>query len=683
MSNDSDINNKTQRIYWIISLIFIVLGVSLQALTLLYWNRVIEPRLRLEAQSQANILASSQSEKLADALVSSRRDKRKTVLTETINEILLFSDPATYNPYFLGLDLDLDYDVISSQAGSLNLSLGKKRCEDCILSTNALFSPATDELIGVVNFRVNNFFFKNLSRDVKTTLMRQSQVVLLLLIVVWMVIIFLIKAINRCRHKAEVANRTKSVFLANMSHELRSPLNAIIGFSQLMSRDPHISTEHKKNLSIINKSGEYLLELINDVLEISKIEAEKSTVNKKVFDFHATLNSLEEMVRLRAEKKNLQLLVERQGEVPRYLQSDEKKIRQILLNLLGNAIKFTDKGRVVLRIIGNRTGKGSGAREEYSLQFEIEDTGPGISPEDIEVLFEAFTQANGSLSKQEGTGLGLSISRQFVMQLGGDLTVDSKVGEGSTFTFIIPVQTANPDDIEPVKTTKRVVGIQTTINAGMDTKFRILVVDDHDENRQLLCTLLKQVGFFVQEAQNGKQAIELNESWQPHLIWMDMRMPEVDGYEATKTIRAKARKNRPVIIALTASAFEEDRKEVLAVGCDDFVRRPFREPEIFEIMAQHLGIRYIYENGTNAYVEEKEKTGLSRTSIKAALQNLPEDTVKELRYAAELSDMDQIEQIVTDISEKDKALAIVLKEYVDTFQYDMILALLDQEEKSE
>lgn len=678
MKIDSDIQRKSRGTNWFITLVFIILGVSLFAMTMLYWNKVLEPRLKREAQSQANILAHSLAVRLAQVISSNQPGKLLPLLEETTNEVFLFADPQTSIPFLVGLDLDLDYEVIAAPVGSLNISKGERNCRECFLSTVALYSPASDELMGIARFRVNNAFFKDLSRDVKNTLMAQAQLVLVLLFIVWGLIMYLVKTINRSRYQAEIANRTKSAFLANMSHELRTPLNAIIGFSQLMRRDPDFSAEQKENLSIINRSGEYLLELINDVLELSKIEAAKSSVMEEVFDIHATLDSLEEMVRLRAEKKNIQLLVTRHESVPHYIKSDEKKLRQILLNLLGNAVKFTEKGQIVLRI-GTENHKMVNEGDVFSLRFEIEDTGPGIPLTDRERLFEAFTQAEGGLRKQEGTGLGLSICRQFVRQLGGEINVESIAGKGSIFTFTIRVCAASATGVKPHETTRKVVGIKAKDTDTRNGQYRIVIVDDHHENRVLLRMLIEQVGFSVKEAENGLQAVEINEFWKPHLLWMDMRMPEMDGYEATRRIRERGSDQQPVVIALTASAFEEDRQKVLAAGCDDFVRRPFHEYEIFEKMRQHLGVEYVYESGPQSEGAKVKVNGISRESICRAILALPENRVKDLRSAAELSDMEKIDQVVAKISETDTNLAQVLKGYVESFQYDKILNLLDNE----
>ena len=383
-------------------------------------------------------------------------------------------------------------------------------------------------------------------------------------------------ALATAKEKAEVANRAKSEFLANMSHELRTPLNAILGFSQLMERDSNLSSPQRNSLGIINRSGEHLLNLLNDVLEMSKIEAGRTTLTTTAFDLLLLLQTLQEMFQIRATAKNLSLQFDLAADVPQYILSDESKLRQILINLLGNAIKFTQVGGVILTVAQLNTIEPD--RNCQQLIFKVQDTGKGIKETEKEGVFEPFVQTATGTQSEDGTGLGLAISRQFARLLGGDLTFTSVVGRGSTFALEITVEIAKSYQLQASLDKPRVIGI-----APNQSQYQILVVDDKEANRELLVKFLITVGFQTRTATNGREAIAISQQWQPDLIWMDMRMPIMDGYEATRQIKAHPSGKKPIIIALTATAFEEERGKILDVGCDDFVRKPFKEEDIFGV----------------------------------------------------------------------------------------------------
>ncbi|MCG8364155.1 MAG: ATP-binding protein [Pseudanabaenales cyanobacterium] len=552
--------------------------------------------------------------------------------------------------------------------------------------------------------------------------------------------------------EAEAANRAKSKFLANMSHELRTPLNAILGFTQLLTRASSINPVQLQHLAIISRSGEHLLTLINDVLEMSKIEAGRITLNESSFDLYRLLNSLEEMLRIKADAKGLHLIFDLSPDVPQSVKTDEGKLRQILINLLGNGIKFTQTGSVVLRVrtgtedwglrtgnagvrrqppdVKSRQARKSGSsrqpplpaeqsptaigrqliariensklkiqnlkakiqntlRAEQSstklkpqtshcstLIFEVSDTGPGIESADLERLFEPFVQTQSGQKKQQGTGLGLAISRQFVRLLGGDLTVNSTPGQGTVFAFDIRICPADLADIATQQPTRQVIGL-----APNQPRYRILIVEDKWENRQLLVKLLEPLGLAIREAANGQEGVDLWRTWQPHLIWMDMRMPVMDGYEATKQIKSHLRGHATVIIALTASAFEESRSVILAVGCDDFVRKPFREKVIFEKMAQHLGVQYIYANGSQpSAVSSQQSEQANGYALRAkSLSVMSDQWVADLRQAAIQVDADLIFQLVDQIPPAHITLAQGLAELARNFCFDEIIELTQGE----
>jgi light-regulated signal transduction histidine kinase (bacteriophytochrome)/DNA-binding NarL/FixJ family response regulator len=489
------------------------------------------------------------------------------------------------------------------------------------------------------------------------------------------------RSLQEARDAAEAANRAKSTFLANMSHELRTPLNAILGFTQLMARDTTLSPEHLENLRIVGRSGEHLLSLINDVLEMSKIEAGRSTLYEYTFNLHSLLQDMADMFQLRAEDKGLQLLIEKDPNLPPYIYADESKLRQVLINLLSNAIKFTWEGGVTLRArrqidrevkeqghaaqeIGNAV---SGVAPTCWLQFEVEDTGVGIAAHEVSTLFETFTQTSSGQEAREGTGLGLALSRQFVRLMQGDITVKSAPGYGSTFAFDVQVSLSEPEDAPATAPARRVVGLAT----GQQT-YRVLIAEDRWDNRKLLIKLLEQVGFEVQSAPNGQEAVTIWESWNPHLILMDMRMPVMDGYEATRQIKGTTRGHATAIVALTASVFEEERAIVISAGCDDLIRKPFRHADIFDVLIKHLGVRFVYEEQTTGKIgEEASSSALTTDALKA----LPSELVSELHHASRIGNVKLIINLIERIREQNEAMAEELMYLVDLFRFEQIAAM--------
>jgi signal transduction histidine kinase/CheY-like chemotaxis protein len=469
--------------------------------------------------------------------------------------------------------------------------------------------------------------------------------------------------LRQAKDEADAANRAKSAFLANMSHELRSPLNAILGYTQLMQRDTSLRPEQWDYLNTINRSGEHLLDLINDVLEISKIEAGHTTLASVTFDLHTLLQDLYNQFRMSTDARNMQFDMVGMDQVPRYVVADENKLRQVLINLLGNAVKFTEEGGIAMRV-AMKDGNQSGIR----LMVEVDDTGVGIGEDELDKLFRFFEQTASGIQSKSGTGLGLAISRNYVRMMGGDLTVTSRLGEGSTFRFEIDLQVGKESDLRGKPQQRRVIGLVPGQHAS-----RILVVEDNRESRSLLVKLLEQVGFNVREAENGEKAVEIFENWMPDLIWMDIRMPVMDGLEATRRIKASGGGASVKIAALTASAMEEERESILAAGCDDFVRKPYRESEIFHVMAKHLGLKYLYEVEADEAAVAQLETDLSSQR----LATLPVDLHDELLKAVRELDTTRILEVVEQIARQDAPIAAVLEKIAGSLDYGRLLALLE------
>jgi signal transduction histidine kinase/CheY-like chemotaxis protein len=468
-------------------------------------------------------------------------------------------------------------------------------------------------------------------------------------------------ALERARDDADRANRAKSIFLANVSHEIRTPMNAILGFGQLLERDPELSAPNLDRVRKILASGYHLLELINNVLALSKIEAGRVELAVTSFDFHETVLGVGAMVRPSIADKGVSFRIEGLEASPRYVRGDAGKLRQILLNLLDNAAKFTPAGTVVLRIA---LAPGQGSR----LKFEVEDTGVGIAASELARVFEPFEQASSGKLAVTGTGLGATISRDFARLMGGELHVESELGRGTKFTLTLPLEPARAADIEPAEPKGFVLDV-----GERPAPLKLLVVDDEPDNRALLREILEKPGVQIAEAGDGASAVESFLRFGPDLILMDVKMPRMDGVEATRRIRSALNGAKVPIVMLSASVFEEDREQVLATGGNEFIAKPFREGDIWDALERQLGLTL-----TRAPLAAPSQRGQALPS-RADVQRLGPETLHSLRQAIELGYLNRVAALVADVAPEHRPTATALARLAAEFEIETLVRLLAEE----
>lgn len=475
--------------------------------------------------------------------------------------------------------------------------------------------------------------------------------------------------VEEARILAEKLAQSKTIFLANMSHELRTPLNAILGFAQILQRSSALTDQDRRNVETINRSGGHLLELINDILDMSKLEEGKLAIELGAFDLHQLLEDLEGMFALAARRQQLDFRIERAANVPRVVRCDELRLRQVLINLTGNALKFTERGSVLVRVEASAlTG---GARPQMLVTFRVTDTGKGISREEVGDLFQLFMQTEAGRHSRRGTGLGLALSQRFVGLLGGRIEVESEPGRGSTFWFGLPMELV-PE--EPAAATQALPKRAALVEAKGRGK-KMLVVDDSAENRDVLLQFLRGLGFEAEAAADGAEGVARWQAWQPDLVWMDLRMPVMDGYEACRRIRelaAAAGQARPAIVAITASSLEGGSLLGEEAGFSAYAPKPFRAADLCALMTRLLGVKF-EETAPEEPIREPP-AGDSAAELAA----LDPALRQQLLHAATVADFEVAQAVIEQLSAARPAAAAALREQLEAYRFDRIQTMLTE-----
>jgi signal transduction histidine kinase/DNA-binding response OmpR family regulator len=493
--------------------------------------------------------------------------------------------------------------------------------------------------------------------------------------------------LKKAQEILEATSYSKSSLLADMSHELRSPLNGILGFTQIMQRDRLTTRSQQENLAVISRSGKQLLSVINDVLDLSKVEANRLNLEDDSFDFHRWLDSIAEIFKSQADDEKSPLLLLKDQSLPQYIRTDERRLHQVLINLIDYSLKFTQAGCVTLRVSSMVTSSSPitntqkiasvNNQEQMNICFEVENTECSISSAELSALFDPWIKTERKRKFHEHSTLSLPISRKLARLMGGDVTVQSNSQQGVVFKLNIKAQAGIVEKVKIQPQTNRIIGLEPD-----KPNYRILVVDDSKTSRQIMLELLEPLGFEVQEAINGQEAVDVWLKWQPHMIWMDVRMPVMNGYEATEQIKSHPQTQRTSIVALTASTLEFERSLFQSAGCDDFVGKPFTESVIFDKIAQHLGVRYVYES-PNSSTEIDDISNQNFKLTANSLQVMSSKWLTELQQAAVKLDKHLLTELLEQIPEQHSCMAQALQNKIDNFDFDEIIDLVGRSNSQE
>ncbi|ARU59395.1 two-component hybrid sensor and regulator [Oleiphilus messinensis] len=468
--------------------------------------------------------------------------------------------------------------------------------------------------------------------------------------------------LERAKVDADRANQAKTTFLANMSHEIRTPMNAILGFSELLLNESNFAPDQQKSIRSINTAGNHLLGLINDILDISKIEAGRVTVVNRVFNLKKLVSELHQMFVLRTDKKGLYLRFSVSDSLPTMICSDEGKIRQVLINILGNAIKFTVQGGVSVDIAAEVVQTG-----QFEIQVNVHDTGPGIDEQDRKRVFAYFEQALVGQKAPDSTGIGLAISRSYAQLLGGDVSFESVLGQGTTFYFHFNAAEAEAG-VDEDWSNATIIGLEPA-----SVQKTVLVVDDEEDNRRLASQILSRFGLNIVQAIDGQEAIDRFHETRPDFVLMDMRMPKVDGLEAIRRIKATEEGRKTPIAAITASAFEEEKKSILSEGADDFLRKPYRQHDLLKVVGDRLGMKFVYEKTPAELSEDPEH--IARNFV--AQSRLSEDWCRRIKEALELSMAQEVKDCIAELDDSEQEFAAYLSQCLDEYDYDAIFKAVE------